>query len=417
VTMTEKGRKTAPRAGLHHLQDDYRDRVSTKPVPIEAAGAAKALLPWFLLKSVPGIGNHLFKRLIDRFGSPERAFQAAEQDFQVIEGMNQALVRRIKSHRLHPSVRQDMALAAQKGVRIVTMTDPDYPALLLQIPDPPPFLYVRGKLESQCKAVAVVGSRIATRYGLSMAARLSAELAACGVTVVSGMARGIDTAAHEGALQSGGRTVAVLGSGLEKVYPAENRKLFQTIVRNGAVLSEFPMLTKPEPHNFPIRNRIISGMSYGTVIVEASKKSGSLITARLAAEQNREVFAVPGSVQSFKSIGTHTLIKQGAKLVENAQDVLEEIAGPLFEGIRPDDRHPPTKKEPPALTTEEAIVCGALEPYPVHIDDLGRKLSMAPGKLASILLQLELNGIVEQSPGNFFTRVDDASFRRHHSNE
>ncbi|MGD1999785.1 MAG: DNA-processing protein DprA, partial [Desulfobacterales bacterium] len=188
--MTEKGRKTAPRTGLHHLQDDCRDRVSKKPVPIEAAGAAEALLPWFLLKSVPGIGNHLFKRLIDRFGSPERAFQAAEQDFQVIEGMNQALVGRIKTHRLHPSVRHDMALAAQKGVRIVTMTDPDYPALLLQIPDPPPFLYVRGKLESQCKAVAVVGSRIATRYGLSMAARLSAELAACGVTVVSGMARG-----------------------------------------------------------------------------------------------------------------------------------------------------------------------------------------------------------------------------------
>ena len=307
-----------------------------------------------------------------------------------------------------------MALAAQKGVRIVTMTDPDYPALLLQIPDPPPFLYVRGKLESQCKAVAVVGSRIATRYGLSMAARLSAELAACGVTVVSGMARGIDTAAHEGALQSGGRTVAVLGSGLEEVYPAENRRLFQSIVRNGAVLSEFPMLTKPEPHNFPIRNRIISGMSYGTVIVEASKKSGSLITARLAAEQNREVFAVPGSVQSFKSIGTHTLIKQGAKLVENAQDVLEEIAGPLFEGTRPTDHYPSIKKEPPALTTEEAIVCGALEPYPVHIDDLGRKLSMAPGKLASILLQLELNGIVEQSPGNFFARVDDALFRRHY---
>jgi DNA processing protein len=228
------------------------------------------------------------------------------------------------------------------------------------------------------------------------------------------MARGIDTAAHEGALQSGGRTVAVLGSGLEEVYPAENRRLFQSIVRNGAVLSEFPMLTKPEPHNFPIRNRIISGMSYGTVIVEASRKSGSLITARLAAEQNREVFAVPGSVQSFKSIGTHTLIKQGAKLVENAQDVLEEIAGPLFEGTRPIDHSPSMKKEPPALTTEEAVVCGALEPYPVHIDVLGRKLSMAPGKLASILLQLELNGFVEQSPGNFYARVDDAVFRRHH---
>jgi DNA processing protein len=414
MTMTEKGRKTAPRNGPRDPKGDHRDRVSAKPAAIETAAEAEALLPWFLLKSVPGIGSHLFKRLIDRFGSPQGALQAAEQDLQVIEGMNRTLVRRMKTHRIQPSVRQDMALAAQKSVRIVTMTDPNYPALLLQIPDPPPFLYVRGTLASEYKAVAVVGSRIATRYGLSTAVRLGAELAACGVTVVSGMARGIDTAAHEGALQSGGRTIAVLGSGLAEVYPAENRKLFQSIVRNGAVLSEFPMLTKPEPHNFPIRNRIISGMSYGTVIVEASKKSGSLITARLAAEQNREVFAVPGSVQSFKSIGTHTLIKQGAKLVENAQDVLEEIAGPLFEGIRPADHCPSAMKEPPALTTEEAIVCGALEPYPVHIDDLGRKLSMAPGKLASILLQLELNGFVEQSPGNFFARVDDASFRRHH---
>jgi DNA processing protein len=402
--MKEKGRKTAPRTGLHHFQRECSDRGSAKPVSAPGDGMTDALLPWFLLKSVPGIGNHIFKRLIDRFGSPERTFQATEQDLQVIEGMNRTLVRRIKTHRIHPSVRQDMALAAQKGVRIVTMTDPDYPALLLQIPDPPPFLYVRGTLESRCKAVAVVGSRIATRYGLSMAARLSAELAACGVTVVSGMARGIDTAAHEGALQSGGRTVAVLGSGLENVYPTENRKLFQTIVRNGAVLSEFPMLTKPEPHNFPIRNRIISGMSYGTVIVEASKKSGSLITARLAAEQNREVFAVPGSVQSFKSIGTHTLIKQGAKLVENAQDVIEEIAGPLFENARLTGSQPSADKEPPALTIEEAIVCDALEPYPIHIDDLGRKLSMAPGKLASILLQLELNGMVEQSPGHFFCK-------------
>ncbi|MFZ0611744.1 MAG: DNA-processing protein DprA, partial [Desulfobacterales bacterium] len=260
---------------------------------------------------------------------------------------------------------------------------------------------------------AVVGSRIATSYGLSMAARLGAELAACGVTVVSGMARGIDTAAHEGALQAGGPTVAVLGSGLARVYPVENRRLFQAIVGNGAVVSEFPMLTEPEPYNFPIRNRIISGMSCGTVVVEAARKSGSLITARLAAEQNRDVFAVPGSVQSFKSIGTHTLIKQGAKLVENAQDILEEIASSFFTDLRPAERHPPVEKEPPPLSPDETAVFTALEPYPVHIDDLGRKLSMAPGKLASILLQLELGGLVDQSPGNFFARVDAAGFRSH----
>lgn len=410
--MNDKGRTTAPRTGPHRLTEDYRDRIMLKPPANDAAVMTKALLPWFRLKSVPGIGNHLFKRLIDRFGSPEKALKATEQELQGVEGISRTLVRRMITHRIETSVKQDLALAAQKGVRIVTMTDPDYPALLLQIPDPPPFLYVRGTLEPRAKAVAVVGSRIATGYGLTMAARLSAQLAACGVTVVSGMARGIDTAAHEGALQSGGRTVAVLGSGLETVYPVENRGLFQSIVRNGAVVSEFPMLTKPEPHNFPIRNRIISGMSYGTVIVEASKKSGSLITARLAAEQNREVFAVPGSVQSFKSGGTHTLIKQGAKLVENAQDILEEIAGAFFEDVRPSDRRPAADKASPAVTAEEAIVCGALGPYPVHIDDLGRKLCLPPGKLASILLRLELGGIVAQSPGNFFALVDEAMIRR-----
>ncbi|MGB8424326.1 MAG: DNA-processing protein DprA, partial [Desulfobacterales bacterium] len=223
--------------------------------------------------------------------------------------------------------------------------------------------------------------------------------------------------AHEGALQAGGPTVAVLGSGLARVYPAENRRLFQAIVGNGAVVSEFPMLTEPEPYNFPIRNRIISGMSCGTVVVEAARKSGSLITARLAAEQNRDVFAVPGSVQSFKSIGTHTLIKQGAKLVENAQDILEEIAGSFFTDLRPAERRPPEKKEPPPLSPDETAVLNALEPYPLHIDDLGRKLSMAPGKLASILLQLELGGLVDQSPGNFFARVDVAVFRSHSLDE
>lgn len=377
----------------------------------------EALRPWFHLKSVPGVGNHLFKRLIERFGGPQDAFQGAEKDLQDIEGMTPALARRLKTHQLDPAVEQDMALAARKGVRIVTMTDPEYPFLLRQIPDPPPFLYVRGRIESRAKAVAVVGSRVATGYGLSMAARLGAELAACGVTVVSGMARGIDTAAHEGALQAGGPTVAVLGSGLARVYPAENRRLFQAIVGNGAVVTEFPMLTEPEPYNFPIRNRIISGMSYGTVVVEATRKSGSLITARLAAEQNRDVFAVPGSVQSFKSIGTHTLIKQGAKLVENAQDILEEIAGSFFTDLQPDERRLPAGKGPPPLSPDEAIVVTALEPYPVHIDDLGRKLSMAPGKLASILLQLELSGIVDQSPGNFFARVDATVFRSHSLDE
>jgi DNA processing protein len=367
--------------------------------------------PWFFLKSVPGIGNHLFKRLLDRFGSPAQALDAPDADLQAVEGMSRSLIGRMKSHRLPDRVKQDIQRVREKNIRIVTMNDPEYPQLLIQIPDPPPFLYVHGRLEKQTKAVAMVGSRMATRYGLSVARRLSAELAACGLTVVSGMARGIDTAAHQGALEGGGRTIAVLGSGLDRIYPAQNRNLAGRIIGNGAVITEFPMATEPEPHNFPVRNRIISGMSFGTVIVEATKKSGSLITARLAAEQNREVFAVPGSVQSFKSTGTHTLIKQGAKLVENVQDILEEIAGAVFVTHTPDTGRSLPAQKAIDLSPEEAMVCGSLDTYPIHIDDLGRRTALAPGKLSSILLALELKGLVEQLPGKLFVLVDDEPFQ------
>jgi len=253
----------------------------------------------------------------------------------------------------------------------------------------------------------VVGSRNATGYGITTTKNLCANLTLLDITIVSGMARGIDTAAHEGALAAKGKTIAVLGSGLERVYPAENVKLFHRISENGAVVSEFSLMTEPEAHNFPIRNRIISGMSLGTVVVEATKKSGSLITARLAAEQNREVFAVPGSVQSFKSIGTHTLIKQGAKLVEHAQDIVEELA-PFFQiNARPAiNIQDQAGKKSASLTADEARVYDALEPYPVHIDDLVRKISMEPGKLSSVLLKLELKGMVQQSPGMLFTISD-----------
>lgn len=368
------------------------------------------ILPWFFLKSVPGIGNHLFKRLIDRFGSPEQILSASDGDLATTEGISTTLVRRVRRHRLPDSIRRDLRLVRQKDIRIVTMSDPDYPELLLHIPDPPPFLYVQGQLNPRTQSIAVVGSRMATNYGLSVARRLSADLANFGFTVVSGMARGIDTAAHEGALKGGGRTVAVLGSGLDRIYPAQNHRLSRNIAKNGAVISEFPMVAEPEPHNFPARNRIISGMSLGTVIVEATQKSGSLITARLAAEQNREVFAVPGSIKSFKSTGAHTLIKQGAKLVENVQDILEEITGTVFMKNASPECRTQFEKEPIALTSEENEVYKNLDPYPVHIDELGRKTAMAPGELASILLGLELKGVVEQLPGKLFARVDEAPF-------
>jgi len=360
------------------------------------------ILPWFTLKSVPGIGNHLYKRIINRFKSPEAVFGASCDELTQIEGVSERLATAIIKHRAPDHVKKEIDLISEKGFGIVTMADPDYPPLLLEIPDPPPFLYVSGILDKSSNNIAVVGSRNATDYGILITKRLCADLASLNITVASGMAMGIDTAAHEGALAGKGKTIAVLGSGLERIYPAQNQKLFHMISENGAVITELPLMAEPDAYNFPARNRIISGISLGTVVVEATRQSGSLITARLAAEQNREVFAVPGSIQSFKSTGTHTLIKQGAKLVENAKDIVDE----LLYSIRPkDDLTEPVEKcrhENLFLSEEELLVLKALGPYPVHIDDLIRKIKMKPGKIMSILLKLELQDTVKQSPGKLF---------------
>ncbi len=359
------------------------------------------ILPWFVLKSVSGIGDLLFKRLIDRFNSPELVFEATRENLVEVKGITPRLADAIKQRKIGDSVKKDLDLVMQKRYKIVTMTDIEYPPLLLQIPDPPPFLYVLGRLNGSIRNIAVVGSRNATRYGISTTRRLCHDLAKLKMTIASGMAVGIDSAAHEGALMGKGSTIAVLGSGLERVYPEQNRKLSHQIAENGAVISEFPLKTEPDAHNFPKRNRIISGMSLGTVVVEATKRSGSLITARLAAEQNRDVFAVPGSIQSFKSTGTHTLIKQGAKLVEHAQDIMEEFSH-MITPVGKDKPADNKIKKISRLSPDERLVFESLEPYPVHIDDIDRKLSIEAGRLSSILLQLELKGIAQQSPGKLF---------------
>jgi DNA processing protein len=367
------------------------------------------ILPWLHLKSVPGIGNHLFKRLIDRFGTPQAALQAPPGELLAVEGVNRRVVEALRSHPVPPGAAAEIEAAQRQGFRLVTLCDPAYPPLLREIPDPPPLLYVHGDLGAGERCVAVVGSRNATAYGMTAARQLSAELARLKFTVVSGMALGIDSAAHEGALGVRGRTVAVLGSGLNQIYPAENRKLAERIAAGGAVISEFPLDSGPDAHHFPIRNRIISGMCCGTVVVEATRNSGSLITARLAAEQNREVFAVPGSVQSFKSMGTHTLIKQGAKLVENAQDIVSELgqflAAPGAAAAEPDGASRTEKRYD--LTAEEAQVVRAIGPYPLHIDELVRRLAIDAGRLSGILLNLELKGAVQQLPGKLFQTAGD----------
>ncbi|MEN8245049.1 MAG: DNA-processing protein DprA [Thermodesulfobacteriota bacterium] len=361
------------------------------------------ILPWLTLKSVPGIGNLLFKRLVERFITPESVFQAKPSDLSQVAGMTERLVQKIRHYRIPDWIHAELERVDQKGFRIITFADEDYPSLLREIPDPPPYLYVYGDIGGSRHCVAMVGSRNATDYGIQTTLRLGRDLAALGITVVSGMARGIDTAAHRGALACQGMTVAVLGSGLERIYPAENRKLFHEIAQTGAVVSEFPLHAEPEAHHFPMRNRVISGMSLGTVIVEATRRSGSLITARLAAEQNREVFAVPGSVSSFKSTGTHTLIKQGAKLVEHAKDVLEEFPQLSMPHKKAEEAGQPNSTAPPALPALEQEVYEALDCYPVHIDMLALKTGIAAGRLAGILLNLELKGVVLHSPGNMFS--------------
>ncbi len=364
------------------------------------------LLPWFSLRSVPGIGCHLFKRLLDAFGSPQSVLAASADRLCAVQGLTEKTARALLRHRTPQSALFALDRALDAGYSVVTLSDPSYPPLLREIPDPPAYLYVAGTLDGIERCVAVVGSRHPTDYGVANTWELSRALAERGFTVVSGMARGIDTAAHEGALDGGGKTVAVLGSGLDRPYPAQNRRLAHRIAGSGAVVSEFPPDAGPDAHHFPVRNRIISGMSFGTVIAEATLRSGSLITARLAADQGREVFAVPGSVQSFKSTGTHTLIKQGAKLVEHAGDVIEELLPMLGADTVPPA---PPKAPGPALTEGEAAVCAALGPYPVHIDELARRLSLPAGRLSGLLLALELKGVVRQLPGKQFVLPETAS--------
>lgn len=359
-----------------------------------------ALRPWFALKRVPGVGNLIFRRLVERFGSPQAVFNAGDPELLTVKGVTARVAAAIHGYRVTDTADRELEAVRQNGYTIVTQTDPRYPPLLRQIPDPPPFLYVYGSLPATGLNIAVVGSRNATAYGISTTRQLCMDLVRQQANIVSGMARGVDTAAHSGAIAAGGLTVAVLGTGLNRIYPRENMPLFHQIAENGAVVSEFSLDTGPDAHHFPARNRIISGMCHGTVVVEATGRSGSLITARLAAEQNREVFAVPGNIHSFKSVGTHTLIKQGAKLVVHAGDVVEE-----FQHIQSFTQALPSPAQPdlPPLTDEEAMVMDCLEADPVHIDDLARRLALAAGRLSGLLLQLELKGLVAQSPGKQFS--------------
>ena len=285
----------------------------------------KKTIDWLKLALIPEIGPLRFKKLRERFSGPAEILKASERDIRSILGSRLAQI--ITEGRSNLDIDKQLELIDKYKVRLVTLDDASYPKYLKNIFDPPLVLFTRGKgLTCNEAAVAIVGTRLATAYGLETAGKLSAELANKGFTVVSGGARGIDTAAHRAAVEIGARTVAVLGCAVDVVYPSENAELFQRIVENkGTLISEFPMGTKPLRQNFPRRNRIVSGLSLGVVVVQAPKRSGALITASCALEQGREVFCVPGEVNSFNMKGSHQLLKEGAKLVESVNDIIEEI--------------------------------------------------------------------------------------------
>ena len=355
-----------------------------------------------LLNTIESFGYKRLEALLRAFGDTSGILKAGRFELLAVDGIDKVLAEKIAGLDRNKAIKE-ISLAEKAGVKITSVFDEAYPENLKNIYSPPVILYVKGEIRPEdVDAVAVVGSRRPSYYGLSACERLSEELASRGITVISGLARGIDTAAHRGAVKSG-RTIAVLGNGLNGIYPRENKALADKISENGAVISEFPMEVQPNRRNFPKRNRVISGLSLGVLVVEAAEKSGSLITANLALNENKEIFAIPGQIGSVTSAGSNDLIKQGAKLVENTDDILEEIANNLkYAGAGRQNEHSPAGMSDEALTDNEKKIKGLLSHDPVHIDHLAEKGNMSLSQVGSLLLNLELKNIITELPGKSF---------------
>ncbi len=361
------------------------------------------MLYWIGLSSIPGVGRITFRKLVNHFGSPEHALSAPLEELKRVDGLSDKLITGITTFPWREHAEQEIAKAADANVAVVTRGDPAYPERLKKIPDPPNYLYVKGALQPEdTNAVALVGTRKPTHYGRTVTHRIAYELASASFTIVSGMARGIDTQAHRGALAAKGRTIAVLGCGIDMAYPPENKDLMEEISAKGAVISENPFGTKPEAGYFPARNRIISGLSRGTVIIEAAEDSGSLITAKNTLEQGRRLFAVPGNIGSVTSRGPNSLIKQGAVLVESTEDILKEL------GMQTPDKTQTVRYRPlPSLTQEEENVFRCITNEPKHIDIILNECRGTAGKLSGVLINLELKGLAKQLPGKYFVRQEN----------
>jgi DNA processing protein len=368
---------------------------------------------WLALTRIDGLGIRGCHKLIEHFGSPQAAYMASLTELESC-GVPARVAQSIFAQAALKDAEKEVLEATKAGCELIAFDSDDYPRILKEIPDAPLLLYVRGdvKVLSQF-AVAVVGSRRPSAYGSSVAHRLAHDLAQRQLVVVSGLARGVDSAAHRGALEAKGKTVAVLGSGIDVIYPRENKRLAEEIVKSGAVISEFPLGTGPTPQNFPIRNRIISGLSLGVVVVEAAEYSGSLITARLAVEQNREVYAVPGNITSAQSFGPNHLIKQGAKLVDQWMDVIEEFPADVRIQLLPPAEA--SEGEPigaqaaslfeASLTAEQKSVFDVLRADQTSfVDDIVSAAQISHPRVLAALLELEMNGLIRQLPGKNFIR-------------
>jgi DNA processing protein len=356
---------------------------------------------WIALNLIPDIGPVRVRRLLSAFGNPETLFTVPVGELMGIGDIGEERAGRIAGFQEWERVEREIKFAGQNDVRIVTLHDNLYPVLLRKLSDAPPVLYVRGSLRDTDRyAVAVVGSRHVTHYGTQVSEKIACDLASRGITIVSGMARGVDSASHRGALRAKGRTLAVLGSGIDVLYPPENRNLVRAISSSGAVISEFPFGTLPERGNFPRRNRIISALSLGVVVVEAAVDSGSLITVRYALDQGREVFAVPGNITSRNSKGTNDLIRNGAVLVRNAEDIIEELK-PQISGILREEGESYVKSLP-RMTSGEKRIYEILDSVPKHIDIITRETEKTSSETLALLLSLELKGIVKQVDGKRF---------------
>ena len=399
------------------FKSENSGRVSTQTI-MQPALSSEETLHWLALRMSSGVGTRKAGQLVEIFRTPQAIFRASSDELQAA-GLSPAAAQSISSGCAFEEAAMQHEKVREVGVELVPITDPRYPPRLRDIFDPPPLLYARGRVELLGHLMlGVVGTRRPTAYGTQVATRLAKDLSDAGLTIASGMARGIDTAAHRAVLDAGGDTIAVFGCGVDEVYPSENRKLAETLVEKGLLISEFPMGAPPFPQNFPVRNRIISGMSAGVLVVEGGEYSGSTITAKLAAEQNREMFAVPGNVTSKMSWGPNLLIKQGAKLVQEWNDVVSELKAEdrrmLVEQVRNrlniNETFADESKAPfPAseVQADARRILNALKhDAPVALETLIDTLEgLSFSDIVAALFELELSGMIRQLPGKSYIKV------------